>query len=228
MSAGGLRIGGLQRFSLCDYPGRVAAVVFTQGCNFRCPFCHNGALLPLAADVAALVPEDEVLDFLRARAGRLGAVVVSGGEPTLQPGLPAFLRAVKALGYAVKLDTNGSRPEVLRALLAEGLVDFVAMDVKAPWDVYDRLTGVRAPVEALQRSVALIAASGRPHEFRTTAVGALLSPAELRRVRAQVPVDSPHRLQVFRPETAFAEGLQATPAGYDRAALDALARAVTA
>lgn len=218
-----LGIGGFLKFSLCDFPGRVAAVVFTQGCNFRCPYCHNGALLPMAVDAATLVPEAEVMAFLRARRGRLGGVVVSGGEPTLQPALPDFLRRVKALGYAVKLDTNGSRPDVLSALFTEGLVDRVAMDVKAPWNAYDRLSGVRTPTDALQRSVALIAASGLPHEFRTTAVGALLDAAALRRVRGQVPVESPHRLQVFRPETAFSTALQNTDAGFDREALAALA-----
>ena len=218
-----LRIGGLEKFSLCDYPGRVSAVIFTQGCNFRCPFCHNGRLLPMAADAASLLREPDVLAFLRARRGRLGGVVVSGGEPTLQPALPRFLRALKALGYDVKLDTNGSRPVVLGRLFGEGLVDHVAMDIKAPWDRYDRLAGVRTPIEAIRQSVRCIADSGLPHTFRTTAVGALLGADDLHRVLDQIPESSPHVFQVFRPETALQGALQVTAAGFDREALDALA-----
>lgn len=195
-----MNLAGFVPLSLCDYPGRVAAVVFTQGCNFRCPWCHNGHLLPLIADPAKRVSEEEVLAVLEDRRTRLGGVVVSGGEPTLQLALPRFLRRLKALGLDIKLDTNGSQPRVLRQLLADCLVDYVAMDVKAPWDRYAALTGmVCCNVAAVQASMALIASSGVPHAFRTTRVDPLLSEREYGDIRTQIPKGSPHAWQAFRP-----------------------------
>lgn len=194
-----MNIGGYQPVSLCDFPGRVAAVVFTQGCNFRCPFCHNAALLPMQVDPGRLIPEQEILDRLRERRGRIEAVVVSGGEPTLQPDLPVFLRAVRRMELAVKLDTNGSRPEVLRALFGAGLLDFVAMDVKAPWAKYSVLAGVPVAVERIAESVRIIAGGSAPHEFRTTAAPRLLDEEDLAAIRAMIPPGSPHRIQAFRP-----------------------------
>ena len=118
-----MNIGGYQPCSLCDYPGHVAAVVFTQGCNFRCPFCHNAALLPLTPDAVPIISEASILQRLGARRRQLDAVVISGGEPTLQPDLESFLREVRSLALRVKLDTNGSRPDVLSELLeARGAV----------------------------------------------------------------------------------------------------------
>ncbi len=195
-----MKLAGFVPLSLCDYPGRVAAVVFTQGCNFRCPWCHNGHLLPLAADPAQAVSEAHVLSVLAERRKRLGGVVVSGGEPTLQPALPRFLRSLKALGLDVKLDTNGSHPQVLRQLLADRLLDYVAMDVKAPWERYAALTGQSVcDVAAVQASLALIAASGVPHAFRTTRVDPLLSEREYGDIRTQIPLGSTHTWQAFRP-----------------------------
>lgn len=201
-----MKIGGLVRFSLSDFPGHVAAVVFTQGCNLRCPFCHNGGLLP--RDAADLTPEDEVWAFLDARRARLGGVVVSGGEPTLQPDLPAFLRRVKALGLAVKLDTNGTRPDVLARILDEGLVDYVAMDMKAPLDRYADLAGVPVDVAKIRRSIDLIARSGVAHQFRTTVVPALLTDADVAAIRAALPADSPHVTQAFRADLALDPALR--------------------
>lgn len=193
-------LAGFLPLSLCDYPGRVAAVVFTQGCNFRCPWCHNGHLLPLAPDPVNRVSEAQVLAVLAERSNRVSGVVVSGGEPTLQPALPRFLRQLKALGLDVKLDTNGSRPDVLRRLLKERLLDYIAMDIKAPWNKYVALTGVPGcDVEAVQDSMALIASSGVPHQFRTTRVDPLISEVEYRDIQAQIPRSSPHTWQTFRP-----------------------------
>ncbi len=195
-----MNLAGFVPLSLCDYPGRVAAVVFTQGCNFRCPWCHNGHLLPLGAEPAARVSEESVVSVLSERRRKLGGVVVSGGEPTLQPALPRFLRRLKALGLDVKLDTNGSLPDVLRQLLRDRLLDFVAMDVKAPWSRYAALTGAaRCDVAAVRASLALIAASGVAHQFRTTRVDPLLSESEYGRIREQIPPGSPHAWQTFRP-----------------------------
>ncbi|MEI8242668.1 MAG: anaerobic ribonucleoside-triphosphate reductase activating protein [bacterium] len=193
-----MRIGGFVPVSLCDYPCRVAAVIFTQGCNFRCPFCHNGHLVEQQGP--ALLDEAAVLAQVRERSNRLGGVVVTGGEPTLQGDLPEFLHRLKGLGLAVKLDTNGSQPDVLQALFAGRLVDYVAMDIKAPWDKYDRLAGQACDTVLLRRSLRLIAASGLPHEFRTTRVEALLSAEECSEITRQVPAGSVHKWQRFRPE----------------------------
>jgi pyruvate formate lyase activating enzyme len=195
-----MKIGGLVPFTLSDFPGRVAAVVFTKGCNFRCPFCHNGGLLAAEGDT---MPESDVLAFLAGRRSRLGGVVISGGEPTLQADLADFCRKVKALGLAVKLDTNGSRPDVLAALFAEDLVDFVAMDVKAPASGYDRLAGVHVPMARLWESLNLIAASGLPHQFRTTYVPTLLSTDDLQAIHAALPAGSPHKVNAFRADLAL-------------------------
>ena len=127
-------ISGLQKMTLLDYPGKVACTLFLQGCNFRCPFCHNSDLLGGSAE--AFMTKEELLDFLKKRKGLLDAVCVSGGEPTLQKDLPELLAGIKALGYSVKLDTNGSRPEILKALVKDGLVDYVAMDVKNSFRCY--------------------------------------------------------------------------------------------
>ncbi len=203
-----MRFGGFQPFTLSDYPGRMAAIAFTQGCNFRCPFCHNGALLPMAAPEETLVPEAVVLDHLYRRRGKLDGLVVSGGEPTLQKALPGFLRRVKDLGFLVKLDTNGSRPDVLRRLLEDGLVDFVAMDIKATPEKYGRLSGVDGVSwGCIEESIAAVTWSGVEHLFRTTMVPALLTPQDLHRIRELLPESSPHKIQQFNPENALEPAL---------------------
>ena len=160
-------IGGFQPFTLSDFTGHVAAIVFTQGCNWRCSYCHNRSLLKLKRPVQDLLPEKYVLDFLLRRCNDLDGLVITGGEPTIQEDLPRFIRKVRQMGLAVKLDTNGSRPDVLRALLEEGLLDYVAMDIKAPLDQYESITRRPVNVEALQTSIDLIKNSGVPHELRT-------------------------------------------------------------
>lgn len=162
-----MKIGGLIKFTLIDYPGHVAAIVFTQGCNFRCRYCHNPELVypHLLQDP---MPEEEVMAFLRRRQGTLEGVVVTGGEPTLQPDLLRFLADIKALGYLVKLDTNGSKPEVIKAAVEQKLVDYIAMDLKAPLEKYSLITGVEHERHALQQSMDIIRQSGLPYEFRTT------------------------------------------------------------
>jgi pyruvate formate lyase activating enzyme len=203
-----MKIGGLHKFSLSDYPGHVAAVVFTQGCNFRCPFCHNGSLILGDVPESSLIPEEKVFEFLKDRRSQLDGVVISGGEPTIQPDLSDFIHRVIAMGFLVKLDTNGNLPEVLRRLLKEKLIDFIAMDIKAPLDVYDRLTGVQTPISRIKESVKLIAGSGVAHEFRTTVIEPLLSLKDVLSIKKIVPVGSTHHLQKFRPEYASDPVLQ--------------------
>jgi len=162
-------IAGLQKMTLLDYPGKVACTVFLQGCNYRCPFCHNSDLLPGKAE--PLMDSDGFLAFLEKRRGLLDAVCVSGGEPTLQPELERFLARIKAMGYAVKLDTNGSRPDVLKALAEKGLVDYVAMDVKNSPGRYAETVGLpQMDLSATEESLRFLIASDVDYELRTTVV----------------------------------------------------------
>jgi pyruvate formate lyase activating enzyme len=203
-----VRIGGLQQFSLSDFPGRVAAIVFTQGCNLACPFCHNGQLLPRRFAGQTLLSEYDVLEFLQSRRRQLEGIVVTGGEPTLQTDLLSFLRTLRALGFLVKLDTNGTRPDVLRRIFDEGLVDYVAMDVKAPFEKYALLTGVPIDTTRIAESIRRIAESGVDHEFRTTFVQPLLASEDLEAIRAMIPQGSLFRTQAFRPEHALDPALR--------------------
>lgn len=197
-----MKFGGLQAFTMSDFPGRLAAIVFTQGCNFRCPFCHNGTLLDPAGTAADPPGESDVLEFLLNRQGKLDGLVITGGEPTLHQDLPDFLRQVKGMGFLVKLDTNGSNPGMLGRLLGQNLVDYIAMDLKAPWEKYTRLAGLPVEPQELEQSVALIAGSGVDHQFRTTYVTPLLSEEDLAAIKTMVPAGSPHKVQTFRPELA--------------------------
>lgn len=162
-----MKFGGLVKFTLIDFPGCPAAIVFTQGCNFRCRYCHNPELIYPHLFTEPM-PEEEIESFLQRRKGTLEGVVVSGGEPTLHEDLPQFLSHLKSLGYKTKLDTNGSRPEVLKNLIDNKLIDFIAMDLKAPLEKYALITGVDTNEAVIKQSITLIQNSGLPHEFRTT------------------------------------------------------------
>ena len=158
--------------TLLDFPGRVACTVFLGGCNFRCPFCHNSELLD--GKCQPVMDEEALLQFLQKRRGILDGVCITGGEPTLQPGLSELLRRIKELGYPVKLDTNGYQPEVLEALVSEGLVDYVAMDIKNGPDAYAATCGLpKMDLSRIERSIRFLAGDGVDHEFRTTVVDQL-------------------------------------------------------
>lgn len=193
-----MKIGGFQKVSLIDYPGRISAVVFTQGCNFRCPFCHNPELVA-PERFADRIPEAGILAFLEKRRGRLDAVVITGGEPTLQSELIPFTIHLKAMGYLIKLDTNGALPDVLEDLLGRKLLDYVAMDIKAPLERYGEVTKTKTEVERIRRSISLIMGSGVDYEFRTTAVRSLLSPQELEAIGRLIPGAKRFVLQKFVP-----------------------------
>lgn len=162
-----MKIAGFQKTSFVDYPGKMAAVVFTPGCNMDCYYCHNRVILGADAD-RTFTSVDEVMEVLTRRRNVLDGLVITGGEPTLQKGLRPFIEAVKELDYPVKLDTNGTRPEILMELVDARLVDFVAMDVKAPWQRYEEICGVEVDLEAVERSIALLLEGKVHHEFRTT------------------------------------------------------------
>ena len=168
-----MKIVGIQKLTLLDYPGRVACTVFLNGCNFRCPYCHNAELLGEAEPVMSL---EELLAFLKKRQGILDGVCITGGEPTLHPELLELIRSIRALGYAVKLDTNGYRPEVLGALLGEGLLDYVAMDLKNGPEAYALAVGLPAvDLDRVGESIRLLLDSGTEFELRTTVVHPLHS-----------------------------------------------------
>jgi len=203
-----MKIGGFQPLTLSDYPGRVAAIVFTQGCNFRCPFCHNGSLLPLDVPADAMLEEATVLETLKSRRTFLDGVVISGGEPTIQPDLVAFIDSIKQLGLLVKLDTNGTHPDVVRDLLAGRLLDYVAMDIKAPPVKYAQLTGVDTPIERIEETVRLLIAGDTPCEFRTTFVPGLLTTEDLETIRASLPDETTYTVQPFVPGNALDASLR--------------------
>ncbi len=206
-----MRIAGLQKLTLLDYPHQVACTVFTCGCNFRCPFCHNASLVLPERSADEGLDADSVLAFLSKRQGILDGVCVTGGEPLLHEELPDFLRQVRALGYRIKLDTNGSLPERLRALLEEGLVDRVAMDVKNAPDRYAETAGVRTDLSALERSRDLLLEGRTAYEFRTTVVRGLHTEESLRGAAEWIAGAREYYLQQFRDsgDLIAAAGLEA-------------------
>ena len=190
-------IGGLHKLSLCDYPGTPAIVVFLQGCNFNCPFCHNRQLLP-SSNTHEPLHLDELFNYLQKRRKNVSAVVVSGGEPTIQSELMHFIQTIKSMGYRVKLDTNGSRPEELYRLLRHELLDYIAMDIKAPWQKYDLLAGTKVKSQEIKRSISSIANSGIPHHFRTTHYPPMLSNDDLIDIRLSLPKSAKHIIQPYK------------------------------
>jgi len=173
-----MKIGGFQKFSLIDYPGKISAIIFTQGCNFRCPYCHNPELADPKLFTDTL-DEDSILSFLRKRVGKLDGVVITGGEPLLQHDLIEFIERIKEMGYLVKLDTNGSYPEILERLLAKNLIDYIAMDIKAPLEKYPYVVQTDVCTEKIMESITIILNSNIDYEFRTTVVKDLLTEDDL-------------------------------------------------
>lgn len=213
---------GLQKLTLLDYPGRVACTVFTGGCNFRCPFCQNGDLLPCGQP--SQYTEADLLAFLQSRRGLLDGVCISGGEPLLQAELPQLLEQIKAMGYLVKLDTNGSFPERLQRLAEQGLVDYVAMDIKSSPSNYGAACGVGALYwPQVQRSAEFLLQGGLPYEFRTTVVRELHGPEELQAIGRWLQGAQRYFLQSFEnSERVLQPGLHS----YSAAQLEALRQAV--
>lgn len=200
-----MQVGGFQKLTLLDYPGKVACIVFTKGCSFRCPFCYNADLV-LPAGRTDPCTEEDVLRYLHQRRHLLEGVVVTGGEPLLQPDLPAFLMKVHALGLSIKLDTNGSFPKRLQGLLEQNLIDYAAMDIKHAPDLYGAATGLpnNAAVPLVEESLQVLAGAGIPWELRTTVVQGIHTKASLATLaqwlqeRIQQPV--PWYLQSYQDE----------------------------
>ena len=189
-----MRIAGFQKSSFVDYPGIISAVVFTPGCNMRCGYCHNKHIL--GSDAPKVEPI-EVMAYLTKRKGMIKGVVVTGGEPTLQPYLFEFISAIKNLGYKVKLDTNGTSPQKLNELIAVGLIDYVAMDLKAPVGKYSAVAGCEVDVEAVKKSVDIIKSSGINHEFRTTFCP-MLTKEDILEISLAMAGQSDYYLQQYR------------------------------
>ena len=193
-----MHIHGLQKLTLLDYPGHTACTVFTGGCNYRCPFCHNATLVLRPAE-QPLIPAEEVLSFLKKRQGLLDGVCITGGEPTLEKGLGDFAAQVKELGFAVKLDSNGNRPEVLRALVERSLVDYVAMDIKSCRENYGRLIGLPGyDTAAVEESAAFLMEGHVDFEFRTTVVKEFHSAEDFERIGQWLRGEEKYFLQCFK------------------------------
>lgn len=174
-----MNICGLQKLAMVDYPGKIAATVFTGGCNLRCPFCHNALLVTRLSETPS-IPTEEVLSFLRSRKGLLDGVVLTGGEPLLQPDAADFLQAVREMGFSIKLDTNGCYPDALRRVLDAGLVDYIAMDIKNTPEKYRATVGIpNLDMTPIYQSIDLIRSSGVEYEFRTTLVRELHTAADV-------------------------------------------------
>lgn len=193
-----MKIGGFQKTSLLDYPDRISAIVWTNGCNFRCPFCYNTTL---ALGKGNVFPEEEILSFLSKRRGLVEGVVVTGGEPLLQEDLSVFLKKIKSLGFLVKVDTNGAYPMKLKELIESKLVDYVAMDVKAPKEKYPQLAGVTVDVSQINASINLIKQNVPQYEFRTTFVPALLVKEDIVEIAQWLKGADRYYLQQFRKMT---------------------------
>jgi len=191
-------IGGIQRFSLIDYPGKISAIIFTRGCNFRCPYCHNPELVDPNRYVDAL-EEEQLWEFLQRRQHKLDAVVITGGEPTLHDGLELFIEKIKTMGFLVKLDTNGSNPRVLKNLLSENLLDYVAMDIKAPLEKYSEVARIPVAVENIEESIMLIRESHVSHEFRTTIAKNILSEEDVVIIAKMLQGEKLYILQICVP-----------------------------
>lgn len=192
-----MRLGGIQKLTLLDYPGLVACTVFTLGCNMRCPFCHN-SLLVTKADEAEVYPEEEFFKFLTKRRGVLDGVCITGGEPLIHADAGEFIAKIKAMGYKVKLDTNGSFPDRLEEILKSGNVDYVAMDIKNSPEKYADTVGIPGfDVSKIKRSIEVIRASGIDHEFRTTVVSPLHTAESIAGAAEMIKGEEKYFLQNF-------------------------------
>lgn len=210
-------IGGLEKFSLIDYPEHLSAIVFTKGCNFRCQFCYNPMLVwpdnsagesiydhnsPLEGDQRDyLLNEDNLFDFLKERVNKLDAVVITGGEPTIQSDLPDFIKKIKKLEFKVKLDTNGTNPQMLSDIIREGLIDYVAMDIKATEKNYDLVTGISPEMNKIKKSINIIMNSKLPYEFRTTLVPELHYKKDIKEIAKLIEGAEKWFLQPFKSNT---------------------------
>ncbi len=196
-----MKIGGLQKFTMIDYPGKIACTVFFLGCNFRCPWCHNPELvLPQKFDKKSEISEKDFFNFLKERKTLLQAVVLCGGEPCIFNDLPKFCEKIKKMGFLVKLDTNGSNPKMIKNLLSRSLLDYIAMDIKAPYTEYERAVGVKVDLGEIKKSIGMIKDSGVDYEFRTTIVPGIHTKEDILQIAKEILPAKKYYLQNFRAE----------------------------
>lgn len=212
-----MRISGLQKFSMIDYNDKLSAVIFTQGCNFKCPYCHNPELVPTLSKAPSISSAD-LFAFLESRVGKLDAVVISGGEPLLQTNLIPFLQDIKQMGFLVKLDTNGFLSETLERVISSGLIDYVAMDIKTSLSEYEKLVKVKVSQDNLWKSIKAIKESGIEHEFRTTLVEGLISEENIYEIGRELIGNSRYYLQNFVKSHHLDESFQ-SESGFSQAKL---------
>ncbi|MFH1014078.1 MAG: anaerobic ribonucleoside-triphosphate reductase activating protein [Thermoplasmatota archaeon] len=194
-----MKIGGLQKTSLLDYPGEISAIIWTIGCNLRCPFCYN---VDVVKQTVTPLSENDVLSYLEKRRNVIDALVISGGEPLLQEDIVSFCEKVKGLGYLIKIDTNGTFPEKLKELVDKDLVDYIAMDVKAPKNKYNMLAGTKVDIKKIQKSIDIIRNSGVDYEFKTTFVPGLLVKEDIVQIGMWLDGSEKFFLQQFKNNTA--------------------------
>jgi len=223
-AASKMKIAGLVRSSLIDYPGKVAAVVFTQGCNFRCGFCHNPDLISMENE-ALHIDTSEVIAFLRTRIGKLDGVVITGGEPLVQADIEEFIREIKSLGFVVKLDTNGSNPDRLMALIESKMIDYIAMDIKGSLARYGEICSY-LNTKVIQRSIKIIMHSGLPYEFRTTVLPAFHKASDFVEIGVLIQGAPLYTIQGFRRQITLDPAL-ATADTFAASELDVLAETIS-
>ena len=193
-----MNICGYQKTTLLDYPGHVAATIFTGGCNFRCPFCHNSDLV-VNSTMSPCISQEEIFAFLKKRKNVLSGICITGGEPTLQTNLSEFIKKVRSLGYKIKLDTNGYRPDVISSLLEDNLLDYIAMDIKAELSNYAKVSGIpNLDTSKIKESISIIENSGIDYEFRTTVVKELHSQEDFLEISEMLSSSSPYFIQSFK------------------------------
>jgi len=193
-----MKIGGLQKVSLIDYPGKISGIIFTQGCNFRCPYCHNPELVDPKL-YGPCLNEEDILQFLMTRLGKLDAVTITGGEPTLQDDLIPFIQKIRKMGFAIKLDSNGSRPDVMAHLIREKLLEFIALDVKAPAEKYESVINAPVDIDLIRESIQLVLKAKIRYEIRTTVVTSLLSQKDILAIGREITGAKQYALQKFHP-----------------------------
>jgi len=196
-----IQIGGLQKITLIDFPGRLAATVFLIGCNFKCPWCYSSELvLPEKIKKQPKISEKEFLDFLKERKKLLEGLVLCGGEPSINKKLPSLIKKIKKLGYLIKLDTNGSNPKILKKLIKRKLIDYVAMDIKLPKERYPEIFGKRVKIEDIEESIKILKEGKVDYEFRTTVVPTVLNKEDILKIAKWIRGTKRYYLQNFRPE----------------------------
>lgn len=223
-------ISGVQKITLLDFPEKTACVVFTPGCNFRCGYCHNPEFV-LPEEIKKIrqsfIAEAAFFNFLKSRKNFLEGVVITGGEPTLMPDLLEFVKKIKAMGFLVKIDSNGSRPEILKTMIEEGLLDYIAMDIKTTLRKYPELVGDMVPPENIKKSLQLIMNSQVPYEFRSTILPCLHPPEILKGMARLIKGADKYYLQTFRPGRTLDPKL-AKAASYTKTQMEKIAKEIFA